>query len=78
MYHDMITRRAVTGILHLLNKTPIDWYSKKQSTVGTAIYGSEFVAAFITMDQIIDLCLSLRYLGVKIRDESYMSGIISP
>jgi hypothetical protein len=26
LYHDIITGRAVTGILHLLNKPPIDWY----------------------------------------------------
>jgi len=29
VYHDLITGRSVTGILHLANKTPIDWYSKK-------------------------------------------------
>jgi hypothetical protein len=28
-YHDMVTGRAVTGILHLLNGTPIEWYSKR-------------------------------------------------
>ena len=45
LMHDVITGRSMTGILHLANKTPIDWYSKKQSTVETASYGSEFVAA---------------------------------
>ena len=55
LYHDMITRRSVTGILHLANKTPIDWYSKKQATVETATYGSEFIAARICVDQLIDL-----------------------
>ena len=28
LYHDLVTGRAVTGILHLLNGTPVDWYSK--------------------------------------------------
>jgi len=28
LYHDLITGKSVTGILHLANKTPIDWYSK--------------------------------------------------
>jgi len=32
LYHDLITGRSVTGILHFANKTPIDWYSKKQAT----------------------------------------------
>ena len=33
LYHDMITGCSVTGILHLINGTPFEWYSKKQSTV---------------------------------------------
>jgi hypothetical protein len=49
------SRLQVTGILHLINKTPLVWYSKKQATVETATYGSEFVAARIFVEQIIDL-----------------------
>jgi hypothetical protein len=74
LYHDMATGRSVTGILHFLNQTPVDWYSKKQATVETATFGSEFVAARTTVDQIVDLRLTLRYLGVPIRDKSYMFG----
>jgi hypothetical protein len=33
LYHDMVTGRSVTAILHFLNQTPMDWYSKKQATV---------------------------------------------
>jgi hypothetical protein len=47
LIHDVATGRSVTGILHLVNKTPIEWYSKKQATVETATYGSEFVDARI-------------------------------
>jgi hypothetical protein len=35
LMHDIITGMSVTGILHLINKTPLDWYSKKQATVDT-------------------------------------------
>ena len=28
LYHDYIMGRAVTGVLQLINGTPIDWYSK--------------------------------------------------
>jgi hypothetical protein len=45
LMHDISTGRSVTMILSLVNKTPIEWYSKKQATVETATYGSEFVAA---------------------------------
>jgi hypothetical protein len=74
LMHDVSTGRSVTGILHLVNKTPIDWYSKKQATVETATYGSEFVAARICIEQIIELRNTLRYLGVPIREKSYMFG----
>jgi hypothetical protein len=74
LMHDVSTGKSVTGILHLINKTPIDWYSKKQATVETATYGSEFVAARTCVEQIVDLRLTLRYLGVPLRDKSYMFG----
>ena len=74
LMHDVLTGRSVTGILHLANKTPIDWFSKKQATVETATYGSEFVAARTCVEQVLDLRSTLRYLGVPIRDKSYMFG----
>jgi len=74
LMHDMTTGKSVTGILHLLNQTPIDWYSKKQPTVETATYGSEFVAARTCVEQVIDLHLTLCYLGVPIHQKTYMFG----
>jgi hypothetical protein len=68
----MVTGRSVTAILHFLNQTPMDWYSKKQATVETATFGSEFIAARTTIDQIIDLQTTLRYLGVPIQEKSYV------
>ena len=43
--HYLGTGKSLTGFLHFVNKTPVDWYSKKQATVETDTYGSEFVAA---------------------------------
>ena len=43
--HCLATGKSLTGCLHFVNKTPVDWYSKKQATIETATYGSEFVAA---------------------------------
>jgi hypothetical protein len=74
LMHDITSGKLVTGILHLVNKTPIDWYSKKQATVETTTYGSEFVAARVCVEQIIDLRTTLQYLGVPVRDKSYMFG----
>lgn len=74
LYHDWVTGRSVSGILHFLNQTPIDWYTKKQATVETATFGSEFVSGRITVDQIVDLRTTLRYLGVNIHNKAYMFG----
>jgi len=74
LMHDVITGRAVTGILHFLNKTPIDYYSKRQATVETATYGSEFVAAKTAVEQIMDIRYTLMYLGVPIQGPTFMYG----
>ena len=74
LYHDMVTGRSVTGILHFINKTPIDWFSKKQGTVETATYGSEFVAGRTCVEQIMDLRHTLRYFGVPVYGKSHMFG----
>jgi hypothetical protein len=74
LYHDMVTGRSVTGILHFCNQTLVDWYSKRQSTVESATFGSEFTAARIAVDQIMDMRMTLRYLGVSVRSKSFMFG----
>ena len=73
LYHDMLSGRSVTGILHFLNKTPVEWYTKKQSSNATATYTSEFHAGRTATEQVIDFRLTLRYLGVPIKD-SYLFG----
>jgi hypothetical protein len=67
LYQGMITGCSVTGILHLVNQTPFEWFSKRQATVKTATYGSEFVAARIAVEQIIDVRITMRYLGVAVK-----------
>jgi hypothetical protein len=46
--HDLVIRRSITGILVMLNKTPIRWVSKLQKTVETSTYGSELVVSRVT------------------------------
>ena len=59
LYHDITMGWSMMGILHFLNSTPIDWFSKCQATVETATYGSEFVAGRIATDQMIDIQTTL-------------------
>ena len=61
LHHDQVTGRAVTACLHLVNATPSHGHTKRQATVETATFGSEFVAARIATDQIIDLRYTLIY-----------------
>jgi Reverse transcriptase (RNA-dependent DNA polymerase) len=74
LLHDLTTGRSVTAVLHFFNQTPIDWYTKKQATVETATYGSEFVAARTAVEQTMDLRTTLRYLGVPVKGATYLFG----
>ena len=39
------TGHSVSGILHMMNMTPVDWFTKLQNTVESATYGLECMAA---------------------------------
>ena len=72
--HNVLDGKAVTGCLDFVNKTPIMWYSKKQSTSEMATFSTEFSAARTCFEQIIDLRQSLRYLGVPVHDINHVFG----
>jgi hypothetical protein len=74
LYHDWVTGRSVTGIFHIINQTHLAWFSKKQSTVETATYGCEFVAARTAREQILDIRNTLRYLEVPAETASILIG----
>ena len=74
LQHDLTTGRSVTGVLHFFNKTPVDWYCKLQSTVETATYGSEFIAAKTAAQQTMGLRNYLRYLGVEVHGPTHLFG----
>jgi hypothetical protein len=44
------TRRSTTGIIIFINGSPISWYSKRQNTIETSTFGSEFVALKIALE----------------------------
>jgi hypothetical protein len=74
LMHDLVTGRSASGIFHMVNKTPIGWFSKRQLTVETATYGSEFVAARLAVEQIQDLRITLRDLGVPLDGPAWLFG----
>jgi hypothetical protein len=61
-----VTRRNHTGVLIIVNRTPILWYSKRQNTVEALTFGSEFIAAKFAVEMIEGLRYKLRMMGVQV------------
>ena len=61
-----VTMRSHTGILIKLNGAPISWYSKRQNTVESSTFGSEFIALRIATEMCQSLRYKLRMFGVPI------------
>jgi hypothetical protein len=53
--YDLVTRISITGILVMLNNTPIRWISKRQKTMETSTYGSEMVASRAATELILEI-----------------------
>ncbi len=63
---NVVTRRSHTGILMFIQNSPILWLSRRQNTVETSTFGSEFVAMRTARDLIIAMRYKLRTFGVPI------------
>lgn len=61
-----VTRRSHTGIFVFINRAPVMWYSKRQNTVESSTFGSEFVAMKIAVEQCEALRYKLRMFGVPV------------
>jgi len=77
LLHDLTTGRSATGVIHMINQTPVERFSKRQSTVETSTYGSEFVAARQAMEQTIDIRFNLRMMGIPIGGPTYLSATMT-
>ena len=71
---DKVTCRSVTGILLLVNNTPLIWYTKRQKTVETSTYGSELVAARLGTEMVIEVRYKLRMSGMGLEKTSLIVG----
>ena len=63
---NQVTRRSHTGIIIMINMSPIIWFSKRQNTVETSTFGSEFIALKIATELTESLRYKLRMFGVPI------------
>ena len=69
-----ITRRSRTGYIVKLNEAPVAWSSKRQATIETSVFGSEFVAMKHGMEYVRGLRYKLRMMGVPIDGPAYVFG----
>lgn len=63
---NLITRRSQTGFVIFVNNAPIIWFSKKQNTIESSTFGSEFVAQRTAFEVIKALRYKLRMFGLEI------------
>ena len=63
---NVVTRRSHTGIIIFVQNAPIIWYSKRQNTVESATFGSEFVALRVCKELIVALRYKLRMFGITV------------
>ena len=69
---DLLTRRSRTGILIYINRSPIIWYSKKQNTIETSSFGSEFTALRTGIEIIKGLRYKLRMMGIPLDGHAHL------
>jgi hypothetical protein len=63
---NLMTQRSHSGIFIYLQNTPIIWFSKRQNTVESSSFGSEFIALRIAVKMIEAIQYKLRMFGVPI------------
>ena len=71
---DSVSRRSRTGILVWINSSLIHWWSKKQTSVETSSFGSEFVAMKQCCEYLRGLRYKLRMMGIPVNGPCYISG----
>jgi hypothetical protein len=63
-----VTRRSHTGFIIFINRAPIIWYSKRQNTVESSSFSSEFIAMKNCVEHISALRYKLRMFGVEMNE----------
>ena len=71
---DSMTRKSRSGFLVYLNGAPIHWFSKKQTSVETSSFGSEFCAMKHCTEYVRGLRYKLRMMGIPCGAPTYVFG----
>jgi hypothetical protein len=71
---DQFTRCSRTGFVIYLNMAQIVWFSKRQPTVESNVFGAEFVAMKNGIETLRGLRYKLRMMGVTLSGPIYVYG----
>lgn len=71
---DTVTRRSRTGFLVYLNCSLVHWFSKKQTSVESSSFGSEFIAMKQCCEYVRGLRYKLRMMGIPCDEPTFIQG----
>ena len=71
---DQLTRQSRTGFIILVNSAPIYWLSRKQNSVETSSFGSEFLAMKHCCEYIRGLRYKIRMMGIPMTHGAFVYG----
>ena len=71
---DKVSCKSKSVFLIYMNTVLVQWFSKKQPTVKTSVFGAEFVAMKQGIDALRGLRYKLRMMGLLISSHSYIYG----
>ena len=71
---DTVSRRSRTGLLIYLSCALVYWWSKKQTSVESSSFGSEFVAMKQCCEYIRGLRYKLRMMSIPVEGPTYIYG----
>jgi len=71
---DTVSRRSRTGFLVYINSALVYWFSKKQNSVESSSFGSEFIAMKQCCKYLRGLRYKLRMMGIPVYGPCYIQG----
>ena len=71
---NQISRRSRTGFIVMMNMAPVYWLSRKQTSVETSSFGSEFCALKQCCEYLRGLRYKLRMMGIPVENPCFVYG----
>ena len=72
--HDKVTRQSITGIIMIVGRTPVLYYSKRQVELETSTYFVEFMEMHHAVEEVVALWYMLICLGFNVDTASEVYG----